>query len=389
MLKVIFQWSLFALVIPIIPLEGLPQSPTVQVGEATFTQQGGRVHSQVTDGTIIDYESFSIDSGESVYFQQNSESSRILNRVTGSQLSTINGQLSSNGALYLANPYGIFFGEQAVVQTADFYAIAGHISDTDFLMNIDKFTNLQGAVVNQGFIMGSQVTLLGKHVENQGFILSSEGSISIYRSGNDLLLHEKGAPFYFRASEPVESIETLPSELPTSGDFLGCILTAESKIRAKDIVIHAEDAPLHIAGEVKAHDDLSSASSVLLLGKEVNLSGAAISATGNEDGGKVTIGGGNEREGELYYSSDLLLMNEQTTIEASAAENGQGGTIFLHTEGVIAPKGTYQVNGGSEMGDGGAVVLSGQQGFDLTQSFEVNALSTRGQSGTLTLNLNP
>ena len=47
--------------------------------------------------------------------------------------STIDGSILANGIVYLANPAGIFLGDQAVVNAAGFYAAAGRLADNDFL----------------------------------------------------------------------------------------------------------------------------------------------------------------------------------------------------------------------------------------------------------------
>ena len=56
---------------------------------------------------------FGIGEGESVRFVQPSASSITLNRVTGGDRSGIFGNLNANGQVWLINPNGILFGQNA------------------------------------------------------------------------------------------------------------------------------------------------------------------------------------------------------------------------------------------------------------------------------------
>src|SRR5438552_3663857 len=69
-------------------------------------------------GTIINWQGFSIGAGEVTHFIQQSSSSAVLNRVVGADISQIQGQLLSNGRVFLINPAGILIGAGAVIDTA-------------------------------------------------------------------------------------------------------------------------------------------------------------------------------------------------------------------------------------------------------------------------------
>ena len=56
---------------------------------------------QSSNRAIINWGSFSIGAGESATFNLPSANSAVLNRVTGSQLSSLMGTLASNGQVYL------------------------------------------------------------------------------------------------------------------------------------------------------------------------------------------------------------------------------------------------------------------------------------------------
>jgi filamentous hemagglutinin family protein len=170
-----------------------PEGENVVAGSATFQRNGSST--LVTTGsqnTIIDYRSFNIGQNEMVRFQQPSADSRVMNRVPNSVMpSRIDGQLSSNGVVYIVNASGVYFGQHAIVNAAGVYAAAGQITNSDFLNNINRFTALTGDVVNQGNIVGgsSGVALLGKHVANAGNISAPEGLVAL-ASGDSVYISQ-------------------------------------------------------------------------------------------------------------------------------------------------------------------------------------------------------
>lgn len=118
----------------------LPTGATVAngvVGINTF-----RDGMQVTNspGAIINWNSFSIASGQTVRFDQLTAGSAVLNRVTGNSASNILGTLQSNGRVFLLNPNGIVFGAGSRVDTAGLLASTLNISDEDFLAGNYRFS---------------------------------------------------------------------------------------------------------------------------------------------------------------------------------------------------------------------------------------------------------
>jgi filamentous hemagglutinin family protein len=73
----------------------------------TINQSSGR--------GIIDWNNFSIGYGGVVTFKNGSGAT--LNRVTGTQMSTILGSLTATGSVYLINPQGVLIGPGAHVNT--------------------------------------------------------------------------------------------------------------------------------------------------------------------------------------------------------------------------------------------------------------------------------
>ena len=107
------------------PVLALPQGETVAHGEVTITREGDAMTvNQVSGKAIVNYSSFDIAQPESVQFNQPSAGAAILNRVNGGGSSTIAGQMSANGRVFLINPNGILFTASAQVDVGALVASA-------------------------------------------------------------------------------------------------------------------------------------------------------------------------------------------------------------------------------------------------------------------------
>src|SRR5690348_3618350 len=91
------------------PLAAAPTGLSVGSGQVTVSNPNAQTTliQQGSSKAILNWNSFSIGSAETVKFQQPNASSVALNRVTGSQPSSIFGHLTANGQVFLLNPNGI------------------------------------------------------------------------------------------------------------------------------------------------------------------------------------------------------------------------------------------------------------------------------------------
>ena len=146
-----------------------------------------------SDGAIISYPNgFDISSGETVQFIQPSTSARVLNQIYGENASQINGNLQSNGHVYLLNSAGIIFGENSVVEVGKLSAIAGSLSNSDFSNKIQNYTNLSGEIQNLGSIIAEEIVFAGSSISNTGTIIAENGMV-ILAAGGELSLQSEGS----------------------------------------------------------------------------------------------------------------------------------------------------------------------------------------------------
>ena len=175
-----------------------PNGFAVVNGQVTFSHNGNTLTITNTPGSIINWQNFSIGSGELTRFLQQSASSAVLNRVVGVDPSVILGALQSNGRVFLINPNGIMFGQNSRVDVAGLVASTLKLSDSDFLAGKLKFMETPGAgsIVNKGGITtpnGGQIYLIAPAVENSGIITSPKGEI-ILAAGRSVEIVDAGTP---------------------------------------------------------------------------------------------------------------------------------------------------------------------------------------------------
>ncbi|HHF6959096.1 TPA: filamentous hemagglutinin N-terminal domain-containing protein [Haemophilus influenzae] len=176
----------------------LPQQDRVVVGEANVSTAGNTMTiKQESDKAQINWDSFDIGKNKEVQFIQPSEHAVAYNRVTGGNASQIQGKLTANGKVYLANPNGVIITQGAEINVAGLFATTKDLENIS--ENINKFTRkakqdgqvvknrqvlkdgqvvTEGQVINEGKIEAKDfVVLNGDEVINKGTIDATNGKV--------------------------------------------------------------------------------------------------------------------------------------------------------------------------------------------------------------------
>ena len=173
--------------------QALPSGGKVTSGTAVISTAGtSTTIAQSSGKAILTWNDFSIGQGDSVQF--NNGSGATLNRVTGGNLSSIDGLLSATGSVYLINPNGVVIGKSGVVKTGgSFVASTLDVGDSSFLAGGDlSFSGHSTAsVVNLGSVgsLGGNVVLIGSTVENDGSITAANGTAGLV-AGQTVLMKD-------------------------------------------------------------------------------------------------------------------------------------------------------------------------------------------------------
>ena len=394
----------------------LPQDGQIVAGKGNIQQPSSTnmVVNQSSEKLITNWKSFGISNQESVQFNQPGSNSVALNRVLGPNPSEILGKLSANGQVFLTNPSGIIFGQNAKVNVGGLMATTLGISNQDFLNGNYKFTQdpskALASIINKGQIQSSgYVGLLAPNVENHGTIIANAGSVAM-GSGNAASLDFNGDGLInFAITEPVEG-EVLDEEgnvvehrvLNTGKIQSGYVaLTAKN---ASDVVKNVvnntgvieayaaveKDGEIYLmgeGGEVSVSGTLDASGknagekggTIHILGDEVELDNATIDASGEAGGGTVLVGGDYQGKGSIKTANNTQV-SEDTVINADAVNQGDGGKIIIWSENSTVTKGILTARGGAVNGDGGLIETSGKNKLVVTKAADVSAKN--GLAGT-------
>ncbi|MFM9926192.1 filamentous hemagglutinin N-terminal domain-containing protein [Variovorax sp. H27-G14] len=314
----------------------------VTVGTTTTaTAAGGQALgiSQSTLRAIIDWNSFSIGAKDAVNIQQTmGVASILLNRVTGSELSTIAGQINANGRVFLINPNGVLFGAGASVNVGGLLAstLAMSTSDPSFLEGTKSFTferldaNAK-TVSNLGAISasGGPVVLMGAGVSNAGSI-TADGQTVALASGRKITLDLAGDGLTNLTITP-DSMATKAS-VANSGTLQadgGRVVLVGQSTTVGDLVVNQ-------TGMVRARS-LGVKNGEIVLGagsdNELRVSGTLdATSSGTVAGGRIDVSGGRVRV-------------EDATLDASGQAGGGTVRLAALTGMAVAPNATLRADG--------------------------------------------
>ncbi|MEQ8975513.1 MAG: CHAT domain-containing protein [Coleofasciculus sp. C1-SOL-03] len=347
--------------------------------------------------------------------------------------------------LYLMNPAGIVFGTNAQLNVpADFIATTATgigfgdnlwfnaFGDNNYLQLVgdpNQFAfdlSQSGTIINAGNLTvspGQNLTLLGGTVINTGELTAPGGQITItaVEGSNRVKISQSGQLLSLEITAPRNQDGVLlpitpldVAELLTgSADKVetGVDVTASGEVQLADsqITVPKETGVAIISGTIDVStidetigetvddtvDDTVGAqgfapsssspsigNEINVIGKKVGLLSANIDASSINGGGTVRIGGDYQGEGTIP-NADITFVSEDSTINADALTDGDGGQIIVWADEASRFYGTITARGGSERGNGGFTEISGKQYLDYAGTVNLSAM--QGQLGRLLL----
>lgn len=365
-----------------------PQGEQVVQGAVRFERRGAETLIYAGRNSIINYRSFDVARNETVRFVQPDASSRVLNRINSAAPTRIDGSLFANGIVYFVNPSGVYFGQGSVINVGGIYAGAAQITNSDFLRNVDRFTNARGSVVNNGTIVADYAALVGGHVENNGSIIVPQGTV-VMAAGRDLLLSNRGSNVSVKITGPAAptgdaavvntgSIQGKKVSM-AAGDALGMAILNAGTVRAQSARLEGHSGgEVAVTGTVDVSSDTGRGGDAQILGQYVGIRGGTIDASGATGGGTILVGGGREGGGGVRASQGTYV-SDGATIRADATTNGHGGEVIVYSDNVTRIAGDISARGAGD-GAGGFVETSGKGELTVAKTPDVTAES--GNAGT-------
>ncbi|MDR3493795.1 MAG: GLUG motif-containing protein, partial [Ancalomicrobiaceae bacterium] len=390
--------------------QSLPTGGTVVSGTVTINQptSSNLVITQTSGTAITNWQSFSIGTGNRVDIVQPTTASSMLARVTGATTTTIAGSLTATGQLLLVNPNGIAITPTGTVNVgAGFVATTLGITDSDFLAGRWSFTGTgtSQAVVNAGTITvgpGGYAALIGGTVDNSGTIAVPLGKVAL-GSGELATLDFSGDGF-LQVSVPTQAPGTdalirMSGKIKTPGgqveikaaqarevarqaiNMSGVIAAKSVHGRNGDIVLDGTNGAVEVSGKLTTASRTTKGGTIKVTGRTVALKGATIDASGKLGGGSINIGGPKQGIGTTIAHAEVTTVDAATTINASATETGNGGTVIVWSDLATEFAGSILAKGGTLSGDGGFVETSGHD-LGIASTASVSTLAPAGLTGT-------
>ncbi|CWX17079.1 TPA: filamentous hemagglutinin N-terminal domain-containing protein [Haemophilus influenzae 10810] len=412
-----------------LPQQGFPQHHKTVSGTATVTTIADKMTiDQKTPTTQIEWHSFDIGKNKEVEFKQPDSNSVAYNRVIGGNASQIQGKLTANGKVYLANPNGVIITKGAQIN------VAGLLATTKDLEKISENGNgnsyqftrktkdgqvvkegqllkdgqvvKEGQVINKGKIEAKDfVVLNGDEVINEGKIDATNGKVYL----------SSGYNFTFTLSDSGISValedNTVQSIVKNEGSIKAGEITLSAKGRNQvldslvmnngvleatkvsskngKVVLSAGNVELNNKSDIKGESEVAFTSNNDKNIKITSKTGSKVTSPKiNFTGKSVNINGNFGRDdGTKHYSDEHKRLNTEVNIDVPDTENiriadvedkekdkdktGTGKDSFIQT-GALS----------SLLANNGKVNLKGK---DVNISGHININSFRGSDSLLKL----
>lgn len=412
----------------VVPDASLPTPSTVIPNGNTSVIEGGTA----AGGNLFhSFEEFSLPTGAEAFFNNALTVDNIITRVTGGQLSNIDGLLRANGGanLFLLNPSGIVFGPNAsldiggsfVGTTADRlnFEDGSFFSATETqaqpLLTINVPVGVQwgpspGGIVNQSVAQdtsgatvglsvrdGRTLALMGGEVNLQGgYLTAPSGRVELGGVGENSLVgiaaDARGFAFGYSQANGFQDVElssgALVSAIGSSGGEIGV------RAKAFRVLPGSRIYTLNTGEETGGGIEVTASESVELVGSG-NLAVDTVTLNESDFGnplelptGLYSVNSGTGAGGDIEINAPRLTARESTGVYTVTSGAGRGGNFAIDAPSSVELSASFLVATTTlnSIGDAGNFTLNA--GTLLLQ--EVAGISTNtsgaGRGGVLTIN---
>ena len=385
----------------------LPTGGNVQAGAAAISQNQNTMNiNQSSQRAVIGWTTFNVGKNATVNFNQPNANSATLNIVNGSSQSMINGTVNANGQVVFVNNNGIVFGKNAEVNVGGMVATTMNIDPSAFMSgeNTQTYSGHSGKVINKGQITGtnlnSYIALMAPEVRNEGVIsatLSGNNSIALI-SGQQVTLTFNQHQL-ININVDASSIKSLIQNkrlIQVNGgqviiaansaqNLLSSVVQNSGTISASSIskvggVIRLTAATVNQNGIVAANSDTSNGGQITIAGSEIHLGVASkTTVTGATGGGQILIGKTSPNTTNSIVNANQVTVAAGALVDASAIQNGNGGTIDIWSQKNTVIEGSIKANGGQLSGNGGMIDTSSAKTVTYGKQLVVETIALKGK----------
>ncbi|BCL39633.1 filamentous hemagglutinin N-terminal domain-containing protein [Nostoc sp. MS1] len=329
----------------VIPDSTLPNNSLVNKQENTFLLEGG---TQAESNLYHSFSNFSIPTGMTAYFNNALNVKNIFTRITGTNISNIDGLIKSNGGtnLFLINPNGIIFGANARLSLGGSFLAS----------TANKITFADGFEFNA--LIPKTDTLLSINVPVGLHFSNSSNAINIQGTGHNL-----AAPAFSPTIRNIDStgLQVLPEKtLAIVGNevFLegGRIISEGGRIELGSVKSGLVNINSTASGWTLSYQTVPSFGNIHLSERALADTSGTNSGSIQIQGNRVTLADGSvvliQNQGEL--TGGTLTLNASNSLEISGSDpvariagslrnetlgTGRGGDINISTPQLVLKNG--------------------------------------------------
>ena len=382
---------------------------TVAAGTGTIAGQGtsSLTVNQTSQKMIIDWRSFGVAKDGAAQFIQPSTSAIALNRVTGSEVSSILGRLEANGQLFFVNPNGMVFGKDAKVDVAGLLVSTADSTNSNFMnsrYSFDASGKADAQIVNEGTLTIKDAGLaafVAPHVSNSGTIQAHLGTVliggaqtfTLDMAGDNLIRFQLGEAVSQSQTDGAGATSTALVDsrgiidarggsvylsAKTAREVVNDAVRISDQRRAGGVVQNADGtvtltaSDLNIEADGRVQIDQSARLDLSRTGQGGHLS---LKASEAEIGGTISLDGTDQGGTATLETDGALSLTGQITANGSKA----GGSLSLTSGGVASIGGELQANSAR---NGGKISVSADR---LAHFGQISARGERGVGGQITI----
>ncbi len=376
------------------------------------------------------FSQFNLYQGDSATFSGADNIKNVISRVTGGNISIINGLLRSsigNANFYFINPAGVTFGAEAQVDVPS----AFHVSSADYLRftNGEQFSsNLSSAsalsvaepsgfgfVNNQGtvqiqnsalvFTPSSNVSFSANAVViEQGSLQNPTGSIAIYSAGSSPVAVELNQ---HSVSALAGQTTITDSVLDVSGDGAGLVTLRSGTINLNNTVLRADNLGQNHANASKGVDVFSHTLTLAngaVISSAVNSAGSGANLTvntgellldgqGTKTGLETTVNEMGGNAGHINIKAEQMALYYGGVIRSDTFGTGNAGNIDINSGqmqmtalGSIIETGILTTTDKTATGNAGKIHVNSDKLAVMNAAAISSYSKSAGSAGNVTIN---